>query len=146
MNLYTFDQDIKKVDSDLIDYVDLPVVLTALYKHYSTLDSYILDTILRHLIDTKSVHSRGTEIVFETPIGAQLIRKTHLVSDGEIIKKFITATDKIHNLNSKQRKIFKLAFGEHAIQTEKFLGKFKVHQLLPFNKTVSYTHLRAHET
>ena len=136
MNLYTFDQDIKKVDSDLIDYVDLPVVLTALYKHYSTLDSYILDTILRHLIDTKSVHSRGTEIVFETPIGAQLIRKTHLVSDGEIIKKFITATDKIHNLNSKQRKIFKLAFGEHAIQTEKFLGKFKVHQLLPFNKNI----------
>ncbi|XWX31931.1 hypothetical protein BIPXVNHO_CDS0050 [Staphylococcus phage PG-2021_27] len=136
MNLYTFDQDIKKVDSDLIDYVDLPVVLTALYRHYSTLDSYILDTILRHLIDTKSVHSRGTEIAFETPIGAQLIRKTHLVSDGEIIKKFITATDKIHNLDSKQRKIFKLAFGEHAIQTEKFLGKFKIHQLLPFNKNI----------
>nr|WNM56244.1 hypothetical protein CoNPh38_CDS0368 [Staphylococcus phage S-CoN_Ph38] len=136
MNLYTFDQDIKKVDSDLIDYVDLPVVLTALYKHYSTLDSYILDTILRHLIDTESVHSRGTEIAFETPIGAQLIRKTHLVSDGEIIKKFITATDKIHNLDSKQRKIFKLAFGEHAIQTEKFLGKFKIHQLLPFNKNI----------
>lgn len=136
MNLYTFDQDIKKVDSNLIDYVDLPIVLTALYKHYSMLDSYILDTILRHLIDTKSVHSRGVEILFETPIRAQLIYKTHLVSDGEIIKKFVTATDKIHNLDSKQRKIFKLAFGEHAIQTEKFLGKFKIHQLLPFNKNI----------
>lgn len=136
MNLYTFDQDIKKIDNNLIDYVDLPVVLTALYKHYSTLDSYMLDTILHHLIDTKSVHSRVTEIAFETPVRDSIIYKTHLVSDGEIIKKFITATDKIHNLDSKQRKIFKLAFGEHAIQTEKFLGKFKIHQLLPFNKNI----------